>query len=570
MSTVNTTITTSQTYTFPSTMIAGSVSFTAQGGDGGLNSASDSGGAGAYIAGEAPSAVAGDAWIITIGADGGTGTGGAGAGFHAGGAGAHNSSTGLNSGGGGGSTAIQKGATVLVEAAGGGGQGDSGSFASQTLGAAAYANTLTGQVGGGGLHSPGTFNNNAGGGGATVTSDGSGGTASGGTAGSAGSSGVGGAGGAGTANSGAGGGGGGGHKGGGGGGGGATGGTGGGGGGGAGACYTDSSITVNTIEPASSGFPSVSLSYTIIDAPPSPTLYQPGNSSYADPFGAGITFSAFYNQGSTGDVGVLEQVALRLSKDGGAYGYWDGTDFTTSTPVWFVPTTGVGDANGSLFTQVIPAGVIVDTHTYTWSFACREANAGIEGSFASDFLFTAAAMPTAVITAPIGTIETITPNFTWTETLGGGDAQIAYRVMIYSTPSTPGSSGAVYDSGVVSSALLYAAIPSNSGIENGNTYYGYLQITETGNLTSAWASTTFSLSLVGPSAPTIVVTQITDPTTGMPEPQISATQTDSNLISLIDDSNFANSLGQWFVESTNATLSQTTADGTTAMLVTAN
>ena len=113
-------------------------------------------------------------------------------------------------------------------------------------------------------------------------------------------------------------------------------------------------------------------------------------------------------------------------------------------------------------------------------------------------------MPTVTFTAPTATVTTGTPAVTWTHTLGGGDSQTKYRVIVYtkaqtlSTTFNPGSTAGVWDSGLVSSAATSVTV--GTVLTNTTTYVVYVQITETGTVVSSWTSKAFKVAFAARDA----------------------------------------------------------------------
>lgn len=264
----------------------------------------------------------------------------------------------------------------------------------------------------------------------------------------------------------------------------------------------------------------VAVTYDVADAPVAPLLVNPPASSFVDTNADGVTFVGTY-QTMGADTGALLGVALRLKIDGGTVHYWNGTDFTSTSPVYVTPDTGIGVTNGENFSVTIPAGLLADGHTYTWSFSCQEGFASLTGPFATNISFTGAMAPSAVVTSPASTVATLTPNVTWTPTTPAG-SQTDYRYVIYTEPQDdPGSGAPVLDSGVVASSGHNFAIPGST-LHSVDTYYGYLQITETGGQLSAWVPFVFTVQLVDPAVPTLSGAISNEPVSGCPAPFLQA------------------------------------------------
>jgi len=269
------------------------------------------------------------------------------------------------------------------------------------------------------------------------------------------------------------------------------------------------------------------ITYKVADAPLVPTLTGPAPGAVVNTKDSGITFLFAYNPGT--DSGTINAVALRLKQGTDAYGYWNGTDFSSSDPVWNTVDAGTASVD-------IPADVIDASATpYNWSIACQESNANLQGNFASDSSFTSEAKPTAVLTAPAGTADPSTLEAEWTTTPSSGASQTDYRVVIYTEDQTeaggfiPGSAtGAAYDSGTISGdddSLDLSGI-ATTNLPNAGPWVLYLQVTETGDLLSDWASTTFEVLYPPPAVPTLQAVPDTDSTTSMPITAITVWQQD--------------------------------------------
>lgn len=273
------------------------------------------------------------------------------------------------------------------------------------------------------------------------------------------------------------------------------------------------------ISGADTGTGYVAVTYDTADAPNAPTGLVP-STAFLDVDADGITLGATYSTPGA-DTGALLAVAVRLKIDGGTVHYWNGTDFTSTSPVWVTPSTGLGVTNGEMFTVDIPAGLLADGHTYAWGMACQEGFAELDGPFSANTTFTGAPAPSAVITSPASTVTTRTPNVTWTPTTPAG-SQTDYRYVIYGAPTdNPGAGAPILDTGVVASASHNFTLPGGT-FDSVDTYYGYLQITETGGQTSAWIAFTFTVQLVDPAVPSLGGSITNEPVSGCPAPLIVA------------------------------------------------
>lgn len=487
------------------------------------------------------SAASGDQFDIKIGKAGFINAGGVGyqAGGNSGGSGFQ------GGGGGGGSTAISvhSSVTPLVIAAGGGGAGGAGSGLSNGGGGIGGQGGFPGANG-----SPGTgFGVPGGGNGANWAGPGTGGAGfSGGGNGATGSSTAGGVGGTGSTEGG--GGGGGGLYGGGGGGGYSSSlGPSGGGGGGGTSWWANTVINPQYITGAGWADGKVTIVQTVADPPLAPSLVSPVPGARLDSNALGVTFDWTYNKGT--DSGGQTAWALRIKQDSGAYQYWNaGTSALQAGIIWNTSTATI---------LTIAAAILADGHTYNWSVATQEGSFSLQGPFAPDQTFQAVALPTPVITGPTGFTTAPNPMVTWTETLGGGLFQTNFRVIIYSLAQTlapgfaPGSVPNLADSGLQTSAALFWGAPSNA-IPNGTSCVAYLQIVETGGISSAWVSSAFTVNFGAPNNPDLSAVPSVDTASGCPIIALSV-QGQDNLLSAADAS-FVGTIGGWAEASGPATV----------------
>ena len=256
--------------------------------------------------------------------------------------------------------------------------------------------------------------------------------------------------------------------------------------------------------------------------PAAPTLTAPANASTAD-VAPGVTFSATYNPT---DGGTQTGYAFRIKTSSGSYNYWNaGTSALQSTIVW----NPVSTAPGASWSLALPAGVLADGNVYNWSFASEEAGAGQQGPFATDFTLTGQAAPTISVSAPSGTVTEAYPVVSWAESFPSGASQIAYQVIIESGAFglTPGSGTSVWNSSVVSSTA--ASIGEPVPLQSGVTYRVFVQVTETNNVASAWAYSTFTASFVPPATPTFTAVAGNDPVTGAPMATLTIQANDNEL-----------------------------------------
>jgi len=286
--------------------------------------------------------------------------------------------------------------------------------------------------------------------------------------------------------------------------------------------------------------------FTLISeaVPSAPTLLGPINGAQEDVSGT-PTFTWQYN--ATTAPGGQTAFAFRHKLSGGSYSYWDvGTSTFGGSVVWNTSTAqSITFPSGSWSNN---------TTSYDWSVATEDA--GGQGVFASDFVLTGASAPVVTVTAPTGDITATEPVVEWTVIPTSGASQIAYAVNTFTAAQQaipgfdPERSPYTDASGTVSSSspTYQIATPLAPG-----EYYSYVDITQTGNQDNAYnAYTTFTVEADVPPTPTLTAIYGTDPTTGYPVIQLSATA-ELNILSAVDSS-FETGTGTYVP--TNCTLSR--------------
>lgn len=302
-------------------------------------------------------------------------------------------------------------------------------------------------------------------------------------------------------------------------------------------------------------------------APNAPTLLVPGNASYAN-VASGLTFTAQYN--ST-DGEAQNAYAMRIKTSGASsYSYWNAsTSALQSTIVW----NSVSTAPGADFSASLPATVISNNNVYNWSMASQESLQDLQGPFASDFTFSAQAGPTLSVYAPTGVVtDTAQPVVQWTAQAASGSSLTAYRVVVYTAAQVAasgfvaGGTPNVWDSGTINGYATQLQV--GVSLSNNTAYYAYVEVTETGSI-SSWASSGFSCAFDVPATPSITASTGTDPATGCPRVVLSV-QGHDNLLSY-NQASFEDGTTTGWNAGTDTTISATEAeaeDGNWSMLLT--
>ena len=280
-----------------------------------------------------------------------------------------------------------------------------------------------------------------------------------------------------------------------------------------------------------SNFGVVGWDITVKDAvtPSSPTLISPANGSTQE-LATTPTFSWAYQ--ST-DGSIQAAYAFRR-KTTGAYAYWNGTNFSSSSVVW--------NTSGSQ-SVTFPASSWSDGTTYNWSVATQSSfGSTLQSGFATDDTVTGSAAPT-VNSISITPSNSPTVVVSWSASTGGGNVQTAYQVAIYPASVTsvvPGTTpGAFYNSGLIAGSSQQATI---GNVPNSVPMVAYVQITQTNGQVSTWASQGFTTAYDQPSTPQVAAVQATD-SKGLPIIQVTV-QAFENLLSSTDAS-LEISVGSW-------------------------
>lgn len=224
--------------------------------------------------------------------------------------------------------------------------------------------------------------------------------------------------------------------------------------------------------------------YAVFAQTPTDSLLSPISGVYLDGTSA-ITYNWAYTNidGST-----QAAYALRV-KIAGTYYYWNGTNFSSSTIVWNTSSSG---------SITVPGSVLSNGQQVTWNVnvsssfgTAEEFTSGFTGG---DFVLNLQVAPSCTVTEPSTTQSTSQPTIQYTTTPGAGTSITAYRIVVYPLAVTvaggftPGqTSGAAWDSGVVSGAPAGGGTVVGSPLPNEVEYYAYMQVTETNNEPSVWA-----------------------------------------------------------------------------------
>ena len=236
--------------------------------------------------------------------------------------------------------------------------------------------------------------------------------------------------------------------------------------------------------------------------PLSPALFYPLNGAVVDLTSA-LTFEAVYFPLDNAD---MTAYYLRRRVNGGDYGYWNGSNWSSTTPVSNSESVAPQDNITADVSTSLSNG-----NTYNWSIASIESGSTV-GPFATDFTFVGQGVPVVSGIEPSGiTIAASLPLVQWITT---GNLQTYYRMVISTTDSGSTPTDIVFDTGVISSANLYAQV--TTPLLHGTTYYVWVQVTVTGGQLSAWTKGSAFSVTADITAPSITTTAVNGTKTAPP------------------------------------------------------
>jgi hypothetical protein len=281
------------------------------------------------------------------------------------------------------------------------------------------------------------------------------------------------------------------------------------------------SFSVSTIGTASAGNGSAVVSVLSL---PLASVTTPGYGTSED-MATGFTVAWAYRVGNPGNSQL--GYALRIRQvSSGTYGYWNGTDFSNTAPVW-----NVSSATSVSIGAAVTGGPTTGA-SYLVSVACWDQDG--QGNFSTEVRVVSATPPTVAITSPANesvlTSDTC-PAISWAYTASTetGAAQQKYQVWVYPLATTEGGGftpgvtpGTVGASGLVTSAATTYSLWGGALTSASATFVAYIQVTDTNGTTSSIESSTFTIAATPPAAPTLTVANYNDPNSGLPGLKITA------------------------------------------------
>ena len=264
---------------------------------------------------------------------------------------------------------------------------------------------------------------------------------------------------------------------------------------------------------------------TIAHRPYAPVLQSPPSGSFLDLAGT----PQFVWQYSPGQPGLTQTYWMFERRANGSLvaQYWNmATGLWQANAVWNDSTPSADLTNtGPYWYYTFPSASWVDGNVYQWTVASQDANGF--GPIAPFNLVTAQQAPVVTVFAPTGTVTQANPTIAWGTVFAPGARQLTYQVWIYtdaqvSVPSfVPGEGPYLYTTNALGSnatTLDLTNIPLF--LPTGNTYYAFVQVSETHGLLSdlnlAGSYTSFTTSYTAPATSALYATATADPSTGCP------------------------------------------------------
>ena len=224
-------------------------------------------------------------------------------------------------------------------------------------------------------------------------------------------------------------------------------------------------------------------------APAAPVLTSPTAGAQVNPALAGAV--RWLHQSLAGRTQSAYKVRVR-AQGAATWSYLVGGDLTATE------TAVAGDTQ----TAPINAGALTSPTIYEWSVSTTED--GTKWSAWADTstfqAITAPVVASVTVSAPAGDV---TPDVSYTRTLGSG-VQTAYQVVVTPATSATPDVGVLYDSGVVADTTQPVTVPDRLQWTNGQALRVWVRVWQTGGMMSAWTYGTATVSWTPPSAPTSV------------------------------------------------------------------
>lgn len=228
--------------------------------------------------------------------------------------------------------------------------------------------------------------------------------------------------------------------------------------------------------------------------PTAPTLLLPASGALVD-LAAGATFTWQYNPVSPGD--TQQAWAFVRTYAGPTTEYWNATSQSWGGSIVWNTSALVNPASATF-----AAGKWTNGVTYTWSVRTRSST-GADSALATARTVVATSAPVVTVIAPSAiAYGESTPLVEWAYT--GLDAQRDYRVKVFVEAAgiDPDVTTPVWDSGVVVSNIGRSA-RIGVALTEGVAYRAYVKATSVTAVASAWAYSSFVISINPPLGPLV-------------------------------------------------------------------
>lgn len=247
---------------------------------------------------------------------------------------------------------------------------------------------------------------------------------------------------------------------------------------------------VNLVSGSVGGNESGVNTYWNADNPPNaPVLAVPANNAVYDP-ATPTSFSWTFSDPDSGDHQSAYAFAVKDITAAGATQWWNAT--TQS----FQATEVYNTSNTTAVS--IPSNKFTAGHTYQWTVSTQDTNGPSVGPYAGWRTIVTSTAPQVVLLAPNGVVTSLTTQRAyWSYSQVAGNPQTNYQIKVFTQAVAtgggfdPNTSAAVWDSGIVASAVQSAYI---QGYTSGAAFYVYVRAASAGPNWSSWVGSGFSVS----------------------------------------------------------------------------
>ena len=229
--------------------------------------------------------------------------------------------------------------------------------------------------------------------------------------------------------------------------------------------------------------------------------------------------------------GVQSAYSVARRAGGGSWSWWDGTGFTGASESWI---TGAGTS--------ITAPAIAGGGGAAYEYQVRTKGDSDHPDGSAPAVVSVSSWPAPVVSsvtvAPLSgsTVTSRMPFITVTGTAGSGASVTGREAQIVDSVS-----GVVYASGSWVSGSW--TVPLEQALPNGASVQARGRLIQNGTQPSAWVtSSTYTVSVPTPPAPTVTAAEVTHPVSGLPGVRLTITTTGGVVARVVRDGTL---LGDW-------------------------